>query len=157
MLKNKNLNSFYIMAKKYSNEPKINHHSLWPKIGQHLRTLQTSFNLYNGYVCYKNSFIHSFIQDPRAICNFATLRGLLFTWPKHPLDFGLVLWWGLTIHTFSKVNGFLLSICTGPMAPYVSLRGHLYSSNQNSHWVLVCCGDCHDCYVHIFVKGKWVS
>ena len=115
MLKIKNLNSFYNMAKKYFNEPKINHHSLWPRIGQHLRTLQTSFNLYNGYVCYKNSFIHSFIQDPRAICNFATLRGLLFTWPKHPFDFGLVLWWGLTIHAFSKVNGFLLSICTGPI------------------------------------------
>ena len=42
----------------YSNKPKINHHSLWTGIGQHLRTLQTSFslyNLYNGYVRYKNT------------------------------------------------------------------------------------------------------
>ena len=57
MLKIKNLNSFYIMVKMYSNEPKINHHSIWAGIGQHLRTLQTSFsllNLYNGYV-YKNT------------------------------------------------------------------------------------------------------
>ena len=43
--KNKNLNYFYIIAKIYSNEPKINHHSLWTGIGQHLRTPQTSFSL----------------------------------------------------------------------------------------------------------------
>ena len=58
MLQIRNLNCFYIMAKMYSNEPKINHHSIWIGFGQHLRTLQTSFslqNLCNGYVCYKST------------------------------------------------------------------------------------------------------
>ena len=55
MLKIKNMNSFYIMAKMYYKEPKINHHSLWTGIAQHLRILQTLQNLYIDYVCYKNT------------------------------------------------------------------------------------------------------
>ena len=154
MLKIKNLNSFYIMAKKYSNEPKINHHSLWPKIGQHLRTLQTSFNLYNGYVCYTNSFIHSFIhlrpQGHMQLCNF---KGLTFYLTKTPIGWCCDGAW-----PFIHSQRWMGSFCQYVQAPWhhMYLCGAIFiaaTKTVTGFWFVVVIA----MTVHIFVKDKWVS